>query len=147
MQQELHRSLLDNLKGWKLRVLATTYWRYPQDLNTLSVKDLKLLGKAIIRSLGKLLENSQKDKFFALKVTKLCELILALLRTRDFQDPKIQAVFDANGEMSEKLIPLIEKLVTLYSEHPFEVKRYAVYMYLTGDDGAYDIVITEFADD
>lgn len=166
VQQELHRSLLDNLTGWKLRVLAATYWRYPEDLKTLNVKDLNLLGKAILRSLSKLLVSYNKDKFFALKVTKLCELILALLRTRDFQDPQIQAVFDANGEMSENLIPLIEKLVTLYSEHPFEIKSYvrlelkkpdnysklpdllyAVYMYLTGDDGAYDIVITEFVDD
>ena len=70
-------------------------------------------------------------------------------------------MFDANGEMSEKLIPLIEKLVTLYSEHPFEVKSHVRLelkkpdnysklpdlLYAVGDDGAYDIVITEFADD
>lgn len=172
-QRELHNILLDacEKKPWRLDyfgILALAYWCCPSTVSLLTEQEINRLIKALLRAFHGQLEKNE-DKLFPQNSTKLCELLLALLRTRDSDVPEIRKILDANGVRCKKLTELVEKIIEIQRERKFcmdslvQLKMekpdsrkampdilYAVHMYLTGEDGTDDIVITgvdEVSDD
>ncbi len=161
-QQSLHENLLQKHGGWRLSVLANAYWRCPDIVSKLTAEQTQALGNAVRRDLQHQLSTAASNKKLSpFIVTRLCELLLALLRTRGSPDPQIKQILDANGKLASQLIEQVENLQQYYQQHPFAMKTfvrlnlqkpehlqampdllYAVYTYLSGDDGADDIVIT-----
>ena len=84
-------------------------------------------------------------------------------------NPDIRDILNGNGKISRKFTELIEKVIELQNKKKFPIEQYrshvqlavnkpesrkampdllyAVYMYLTGEDGAHDIVITGIEDE
>ena len=168
VQQRIHDNLLININTWKINALAQAYWRCPDVVTKLTAEQVKTLGQAVYSNLNSVLHNDSTKHGYKItrKITRLCELLLALLRTRGSQDPQVSQVLDANGDLAAKLIEAVDNLQQYYSQHPFPMNTfvrlnldkpeswknmpdllYAVYMYLSGDDGADDIVITAIVDE
>lgn len=168
VQQRIHDNLLMNISTWKINALAQAYWRCPDVVTKLTAEQVKTLGQAVYSTLNSMLHNDSTKPGYKTtrKIMRLCELLLALLRTRGSQDPQISQVLDANGDLAAKLIEAVDNLQQYYSQHPFPMNTfvrlnldkpeswknmpdllYAVYMYLSGDDGADDIMITAIVDD
>ena len=100
-------------------------------------------------------------------ITRL-ELLLALLRTRESADPEVSSLFDLGNKLSQQLLATVEKITDKQGENlahqlenPIVVARvrlfvkkpsvyhrtpdilYALKLYLSGEDGADQITITE----
>lgn len=164
-QRELHAMLLDicEKKPWRsdyFGILALAYWRCPTAVSLLTEQELNRLVKALLRAFHEQLEKKE-EKYFPANSTKLCELLLALLCTRGSSVPEISRILDANGTYCGKLTELVEKIIDIQREKRFRMESlvqlkmekpdsrkampdilYAVHMYLTGEDGTDDIIIT-----
>lgn len=164
-QKELHAILLDACETRPRRsdyfgILALAYWRCPSTVSRLTEQEINRLVKALLRAIHGQLEKKD-DKFFPRNSTELCELLLALLCTRGSSVPEISRILDANGTYCRELTELVEKIIDIQRGKKFrmdslvqlKIKKpdsrkampdilYAVHMYLTGEDGTDDIVIT-----
>ena len=164
-QKEIHAILLDacETRPWRsdcFGILVLAYWRCPSTVSRLTEQEINRLVKALLRAFRAQLKKKDNN-FFPRNSTRLCELLLALLCTRGSSVPEISRILDANGTYCRELAELVEQLIDIQKEKKFrmhssvqlEIKKpdsrkampdilYAVHMYLTGEDGTDDIVIT-----
>lgn len=164
-QRRIHEILLASCvkKPWYLppfRALAIAWWRVPAIVHTIGAEDLKELTGAVGQAFTNLLQKPDEN-WFDRNASVLCELVLAMLRTRGSNDLEIRSILDANGRVARKLAEKIDQLVDIHARKPLTmnsflqlkadkpaVRRslpdllYATQMYLTGEDGAGEIVIT-----
>ena len=168
-QKALHKTLLDLCKNKPknrkyLSILSQAYWRCPSTVSQLDEQEINTLVNALYREFKHRLQKKD-DRHFPYNITTMCELLLALLRTRGSDNPEIKNILDANGENSKKFKEIIDNIINIQQEKKFPMKSfiqlelkkpdtrktmpdllYAVDMYLTGEDGTDDIVITGVKD-
>lgn len=152
-----------------LQIFSSDYWRYPNAVLHLTVSQVNRLVKVLLQAFRRQLNpikdieklDDKNTYFFQKNITQLCSLLLALLRTRGSDDPEIKKILDANSANCQVLREMFEKIILIQYKKKFrmdcsvqlQVKKpdsrkampdllYAVYMYLTGEDGTDDIVIT-----
>lgn len=175
-QQELLESLLapsDDTGGTRattLEILSVAMWRDKTVIHRLTAEQVITLTYRLNEHLLEEIKWLKKeDKFFKWNSFILrLELLLALLRTRESQDPNIRSLFALNSDLSTQLLSTVEKMtdkqgeaLAYQLEQPKVVARvklvvnkpegyhrtpdllYALKLYLSGDDGADQIMITE----
>lgn len=166
-QRRIHEILLDYCvkKPWSItsfKALAIAWWRVPDLVHTIGATDLKALVGGVAGAFASLLKNPEGG-WFDQNAKVLCELVLAMLRTRGSKDPEISSILDANGPAARKLTAKIERLMDIHAKTRLTMKSflqlkvnkpaaraslpdllYATHMYLTGEDGAEEIMITGF---
>lgn len=144
-------------------ILARAYLRAPDIIGKLSLDQAKALLGAVNNAFDKLDEHNSA---FPSQATRLCELSFALLRLRAVGDESIKSLLNSNSRQLMTLTRNIEKLMEIQNRAKFPMESkiglnakkppsraaipdvlYAIYLYLTGDDGANDIVITSISND
>lgn len=155
-----------------LEILSVAMWRDQSVIHQLTVDQVTALTKRLNEHLLDEIKGLKKeDKFFKWNSFILrLELLLALLRTRESLDPAISSLFALDSSLTKQLLGTVEKItdeqgkalahqlqqsrvvarVKLAVNKPDSYYRtpdllYALKLYLSGDDGADQITITELA--
>lgn len=142
------------------KALSIAWWRVPAIVQTLDAKTIAALAAGAAQAFTSILK-TPSTQLLGKNAAILCEFVLALLRTRANKDPKISSLLDANGRMARILAEHVEGFMDIHAKTPLTMKSYlelkftkpparaslpdllcATYMYLTGEDGAEDILIT-----
>nr|WP_286594528.1 DUF2357 domain-containing protein [Thiopseudomonas alkaliphila] len=155
-----------------LEILSVAMWRDKAVIHQLTADQLNALAKRLNEYLlDEIKWLKKEDKFFKWNSFILrLELLLALLRTRESTNPEISSLFDLDSSLTKQLLSTVEKITDKQGEalayqlqQPRVVARvklavnkpdgyhrtpdllYALKLYLSGDDGADKITITELA--
>lgn len=153
-----------------LEILSVAMWRDKAVIHQLTADQVTALTKRLNEHLlDEIKWLKKEDKFFKWNSFILrLELLLALLRTRESSDPVISSLFALDSSLTKQLLGTVEKITDEQGEvlfrqlqHPKVVARvklalnkpdayhrtpdllYALKLYLSGDDGADQITITE----
>lgn len=153
-----------------LEILSVAIWRDKTVIHQLTADQVTALTKRLNEHLlDEIKWLKKEDKFFKWNSFILrLELLLALLRTRESSDPVISSLFALDSSLTKQLLGTVEKITDEQGEvlfrqlqHPKVVARvklalnkpdayhrtpdllYALKLYLSGDDGADQITITE----
>lgn len=153
-----------------LEILSVAMWRDPSVIHQLTAEQVTALAKRLNEYLlDEIKWLKKEDQFFKWNSFILrLELLLALLRTRESSDPVIISLFALDSSLTKQLLGTVEKITDEQGEglfrqlqHPKVVARvklalnkpdayhrtpdllYALKLYLSGDDGADQITITE----
>lgn len=153
-----------------LEILSVAMWRDKTIIHQLSTKQITVLSKRLNEHVSNEIDWLKKeDKFFKWNSFILrLELMLALLRTRESSDPSISSLFALDSNLTQQLLITVEEITDKQGEalahqlkQPGVVARvklavnkpdayyrtpdllYALKLYLSGDDGADQITITE----
>lgn len=153
-----------------LEILSVAMWRDQSVIHQLTADQVIGLAKRLDEHLLDEIKRLKKeDKFFKWNSFILrLELLLALLRTRESPDPAISSLFALDSHLTKQLLGTVEKITNQQGEvlaHQLQQPRvvarvkltldkpdgyyrtpdllYALKLYLSGDDGADQITITE----
>lgn len=157
-----------------LEIISVAMWRSSELIHQLTIEQVIRLANRLDESLKEAINKlSPKDNSFKWNsfIMRL-ELLLALLRTRDSTDPTIRAILSLDSILNNQFLSTVEKITDKHGkilaqklEEPRIVSRvklainkpeiyhrtpdllYALKLYLSGDDGADQITITELAND
>jgi len=140
----------------RIMVLSIALWRSKSLIYTLSKEQIDMLIDDILKSK---FDINQKNIY---KSTEKLEMLLALLRTRGSEDINIKSIFEVDSLINKELIKIIDKLtkniseenITINTRITFNLNKpqalnkthdllYSLRLYLTGDDGANSIEVTE----
>ena len=153
-----------------LEILSVAMWRDKAVIHQLTAEQVIVLAdrlnEHLLDELSKLEKQDKSYKWnsFILRL----ELLLALLRTRESSDTTIRSLFALDSSLSTQLLSTVEKITNKQGgalayqlQQPKVVARvklavnkpagyhrtpdllYALKLYLSGDDGADQITITE----
>ena len=153
-----------------LEILSVAMWRDKAVIHQLTADQLNALAKRLNEYLlDEIKWLKKEDKFFKWNsfIVRL-ELLLALLRTRESTNPEISSLFDLDSSLTKQLLSTVEKItdkqgkaLAYQLQQPRVVARvklnlnkpdayyqtpdllYALKLYLSGEDGADQITITE----
>ena len=153
-----------------LEIISVAMWRDSTLIHQLTAEQIITIAHRLNEYLQQEIKQLKStDKFFKWNsfIIRL-ELLLALLRTRESIDPVIRSIFALDSDLSQKLLATIEQVTDKQGEaladqlqRPRVVARvklkvnkpaayyrtpellYALKLYLSGDDGADQITITE----
>ena len=175
-QQQLLTQLLQPIDGSggtravTLEILSVAMWRHQSVIHQLNAEQVSSLthrlNDSLLNEINKL---KKQDKFFKWNAFILrLELLLALLRTRESEDPEVCKLFAYDSELcvlmretikqvtNKQGVALADQLsqpkivsrVKLSVDKPAAYYRtpdllYALKLYLSGEDGADQIMITE----
>lgn len=153
-----------------LEIISVAMWRDKSVIHQLEVDQVTVLVKRLNEHLlNEIKWLKKEDKFFKWNSFILrLELLLALLRTRESLYPEISSIFALDSNLTKLLLSTVEKItdkqgkalayqlqkadvfarVKLAVDKPDAYNRtpdllYALKLYLSGDDGADKITITE----
>lgn len=172
-QQDLLQNIINPIDNEGLtrsitfEILAIAFWREQELIFSLNRNQIEILTNNL---LGTLEFDYQKvaDGVRGYQVAILCkhlELLLALLRTRGFDDDNIKKILLPNMNISKQYTSIIDKISKLLVKNNIELRSriklqiekpeydntpdllYALRMFLTGDSGANTIQITGITDD
>lgn len=167
---ELILELPDDTGGVSLGILSVAMWRDKAVIHKLTAEQVTTLAERLNEYLIKDITHLKKKgphyiwNPFILRL----ELLLSLLRTRESLEPEISTLFSYGSSLSNKLLNTVEKVTSKQAEalayqlqQPKVVARvkltvnkpvsyhrtpdllYALKLYLSGEDGADLITITE----
>ena len=152
------KKLLDNSikSSQRILILSIALWRSKSLIYTLSKEQLNIVIDDIMNSKFNI------DRKNIYRATQKLEVLLALLRTRGSEDVDIKSIFEVDSSINKKFIKIIEKLSKDISNKNFSIKTritfnlnkpkalnnthdllYALRLYLTGEDGANSIEVSE----
>ncbi|ELV08561.1 DUF2357 domain-containing protein [Wohlfahrtiimonas chitiniclastica] len=157
-----------------LEIVSVAMWRDPMLVHQLTAEKIIQLAQRLADYLQEEIKQLKpSDKYFKWNsfIIRL-ELLLALLRTRESVDTTISSIFALDSVLNKQLLNTVEKITDKHGkilaqklEEPRIVSRvklainkpeiyhrtpdllYALKLYLSGDDGADQITITELAND
>lgn len=171
-QTHLFKMLVSRPNPDSLRALAYAIWRDKHVIDHFSLSDLQ----AVLEALNNMLEDiarhpksEQEDtnQFFdwGHSAREAMELLLGLLRTRASPNPKIRMVLQPHQKITRELDQRVGDVAAALNTEGFRLFSrvrlgklgkpkndprpdlvYALQLYLTGDDGANAIEITDIAD-
>ena len=171
-QKALLSQLVANPTSDALRVFSYAIWREQHFVEKFSLADLRTILNSLSIMLGNIKQcpprKHEKDKWTARSwiraTTEPLELMLGLLRTRASVDPEIKMILQPPQQITNKLAKQIEHVtdivlqsnVPLISRLQINIQKpegdrtpdllYALRLYLTGDDGANIIRISNVSD-
>ena len=142
-----------------IEILSKSLWRTKVLIYELSLDDINEISKKIILNL-------KNENIGPLTLTQNLEVLLALLRTRGSEDKIVNQIFALNSKITILFIDIIEKITNKVFDENIKIKTritfnlskpksldktpdllYALRLYLTGDDGANSIEVTEVSDE
>lgn len=153
-----------------LEILSVAMWRDKAVIHRLTEEQVITLTHRLNEHLlDEIKWLKKEDKFFKWNSFILrLELLLALLRTRESTAPNIRSLFALDSDLSKQLLSTVEKITDTQGEalgYQLEQQKvvarvklavnkpdgyhrtpdllYALKLYLSGDDGANQITITE----
>ena len=160
----------DDTRAAALDILSVAMWRDKTIIHTLTADQVATLAERLNEYLTKditLLKKKGSHYIWNPFILRL-ELLLSLLRTRESLEPEISTLFSYGSSLSNKLLNTVEKVTSKQAEalayqlqQPKVVARvklivnkpdsyhrtpdllYALKLYLSGEDGADLITITE----
>ncbi|WP_179991529.1 DUF2357 domain-containing protein [Acinetobacter sp. YH16058] len=153
-----------------LEILSVAMWRDKAVIHRLTKEQVIQLTRRLNEYLLEEIKRLQrKDEFYKWNVFILrLELLLALLRTRESINPEISSLFALDSHLTKQVLTTVEKITDTQGEaleyqltqqgvvarvklnvnkpdgyHRTPDLLYALKLYLSGDDGADQITITE----
>lgn len=165
-QQEILRHLLDNPSYATLSVLAQAIWRSRRVVEKFEATEFRSLAEQIKHELGAVSRTANPTKEDVTRITRLTELLLGLLRSRDSLDPDTRAALQPSQEITRNLALSVEAVAAAVERSGLELWSrvqvgglpekpagdrtpdllYALRLYLTGDVGANAIRVTGVLD-
>lgn len=155
------------IKSIKMTILAVALWRCDNLLGQLSLNEIYNVVHGLLRCMNyDLFKISQNPRNYQQGIVPLCrhlELLLVLIRTRaiEKEDPR-NKVLSPEKSIVDEYIKMIDKIadmlpclnlelrprikLQLEANNKFDLLLFALRMYLTGDDGANQILITGITD-
>lgn len=157
-----------------LEIISVAMWRSSGLIHQLTLEQVIRLANRLDESLKEAISKlSPKDNAFKWNAFIMrLELLLALLRTRDSTDPTIRVILSLDSILNNQFLSTVEKITDKHGKilaQKLEEQRivsrvklainkpeiyhrtpdllYALKLYLSGDDGADQITITELAND
>lgn len=153
--------------------LSRAFWRHKSLVYTLSPAQARDLAGNLLNFMRNLLNKlkiTPKDmdpKIFGdydRNFLSICEVFLALLRTRESENTELAAILDSNGELADEFRGEFERLINAQQDFGFKMKSdlllevkkegtsvpdilYAADLYLNGDARASDIRIISFSEE
>lgn len=180
-QRRLLSRLLDAVAGdcnaeekFAFGALSIALWRARVFVNRLSREQLAGLADNLLKYFRNLLDvldrrghamSPNELKKFDRDFQQICEILLALLRSRGFDDDETKKLLDANGELAKHFMEEIERLIAAQETYDFKMKSFvelkidkseswkmpdilfAVDKYLSGDESSADIRIISLSDE
>jgi len=156
----------ENLKisSLGLQILSIAAWRSEKLIFHLSIEELSKVLDATLLSLEydfDVFAKKRKSKFFNRFIIVKFELLLAFVRTRNFEGENIKNLLMPQNDITGKFVRIIDGFVTEVCDKGLDVNSfvriqvdkpqafyktpdllYALRMYLTGDSGANSIQVT-----
>lgn len=165
-QQDIARRLLADVSYQALSVLAQAIWRSHKVVESFDGATVIALAKHIEAELAATNGVSRPAKAEVTRITRLSELLLGLLRSRDSADPGTRGCLQPNQEITHALSAAVDAAVGTVARSGIPVRSrvqvgslpdkpegdhtpdllYALRLYLTGDVGAYAIRVTGVLD-
>lgn len=156
------RLLIDSIMSFEnISILSIALWRSKVLIHHLTEAQINILLDLMLKRFKKFEKELNSNNI--LELIKYLELLYALLRTRESQDENIKIILAVNNNITKELTNSIEKITNiLLDKNLLIVTRinfstiqkleafnktpdllYALRMYLTGDDGANSIHVSE----
>ena len=165
-QQQILRQLLSVRSSRRLSVLAQAVWRSEGVIRFLDESAILSLAEQINDELCALQEMSSPGKGEVAMITRVCELLLGLLRSRDSEVPGEHSVLQPSQPLTQELAQSVELSVAAVDRSGLPLRSrvqvgglpekprgdhtpdllYALRLYLTGDVGANAIRVTGILD-
>lgn len=165
-QRDILKTLLAERTLRRLSVLAQAIWRSEALINDLDEGALADLAIQVNEELAALATVKVPGKDEVTKGTRLAELLLGLLRSRDSQDPVRRAVLQPGQPITQELTRAVESIADTVERSGLPLRSrvqvgglpvkpegdhtpdllYALRLYLTGDVGANAIRVTGVLD-
>ncbi|MFN4002077.1 DNA-binding protein [Microcella sp.] len=165
-QQQILQQLLSVQTPRRLSVLAQAIWRSEAVIRFLDESAILSLSEQINDELWSLQQLVAPEKEAVSTITRLCELLLGLLRSRDSEVPGERSVLQPGQPVTQKLVNAVELSVAAVDRSGLPLRSrvqvggmpdkppgdhtpdllYALRLYLTGDDGANAIRVTGVLD-
>lgn len=165
-QRDILKTLLAERTLRRLSVLAQAIWRSEALINALDEGALADLAIQVNEELAALATVKVPGKDEVTKGTRLAELLLGLLRSRDSQDPVRRAVLQPGQPITQELTRAVESIADTVERSGLPLRSrvqvgglpvkpegdhtpdllYALRLYLTGDVGANAIRVTGVLD-
>ena len=154
-----------------LREFSIAFWRYGSLIFKLRKGDCCVLCSALEKSAKKLICEIKSGDLSMLEKTTASsrynfEVMLSLIRMRRGMDAEIARLFVPGSELSEELLNMVDSFTKVLVEHHLKLPSrislnvnkpenlngipdllYALRLFLSGDDGASTITISEVKDD
>lgn len=178
-QRRLLSRLLDaaagDFKGLAFFALSIALWRAPIFVSKLSREQLAGLADNLLEYFRSRLDTLDRHghamtvndlKYFERGFQQICEILLALLRSRSFEDDETKKLLNANGELAKNFMEEIERLIVAQGKYGFKMRSFvnleldkpescrnmpdilfAVDRYLSGDVSSAYIRITSLSDE
>jgi len=165
-QREIVGRLVDERSYRALSVFAQSIWRSSKVVETFGHEALLSLVTKVEAELAICNRIAKPAKADVTRVTRLAELLLGLLRSRDSTDPERRAVLQPTQEITRALAVAVDTATACIDRSAFELRSrvqlvglpekpeddhtpdllYALRLYLTGDVGANAIRVTGVLD-
>ncbi len=173
-QQELLENVIDPIdnegltRSITMEVLSIALWRSKTLINKLTKEELVALSRNLYGCLEFDIQKVVNDGK-GYQIATLCkhlELLLALLRSREIEGEEFKMIFAPDNDLTQKYVALVDDVSRIVIDGDIELKSrislqiekpemfrntpdllYALRMYLTGDSGANNIVITGVSDE
>lgn len=149
-----------------LAIFAQAIWRTRDFVRAFDAASLASLGGLLLAEMQKTNEVKQPDKQDVSRMTKYCELLLGLLRSRDSEMPEVRMTFQPSQELTRLLADQVDRAASLIQrsgllpQSRVEIADlpdkpegdttpdllYALRLYLTGEVGADAIRVTGVLD-
>lgn len=161
-QKEIFDSLLERTDAQTLRIFARAIWRNEEFVHAFGADALSDLAHGTLAALNDLTRKSQLNRSHVSSLTRYCEFLLGMLRSRESQDAEIRMQLQPHQQITKDLADQIDRLTELILTSPFPLESrvqvanlpekpegdetpdllYALRLYLTGDVGANAIRVT-----
>lgn len=168
-QQDIFRRLLSKINPQTLGVFARAIWRNEGFIQAFSFAELSEVAHLTLRAIQDVNDKPSPSRSDDASLTRYCELLLGLLRSRSSEDPEVRTLLQPHQSLTREFAEQIERTVTFFAQAsaPFGSRvptlesrvqvaslpekpegestpdlLYALRLYLTGDVGANAIRVT-----
>jgi len=161
-QYELFVVLWNRADAHMLSIFAQAIWRTGSFVQVFDEPALTWLGDSLISAMKAVSDVKHPTKSHVWRLTRYCELLLGLLRSRDSENSGVQLALQPHQKLTKDLASAVEDAASLVDRSGLEIRSrveladlpdkpegdttpdllYALRLYLTGDVGADAIRVT-----
>jgi len=161
-QQAIFRRLLRRINPQTLRVFARAIWRDEGFVRAFGAADLAKVTRLTLAAIKDVNGKRSLKNYEVASLTRYCELLLGLLRSRESEDPEVRMLLQPHQAITKELAEQVERATDLTAQASVRLESrvqvanlpqkpegentpdllYALRLYLTGDVGANAIRVT-----
>jgi hypothetical protein len=166
-QQDLLKRLLSRVNRPTLRVFALAIWRNEGFVRAFEAANLAKVTRLTLAAIKDANGQPSLNRREVASLTRYCELLLALLRSRDSEDPEVRMLLQPHQALTKELAEQVERAAAFIAQASVRLESrvqianlpekpegedtpdllYALLLYLTGDVGADAIRVTGVNDE